>query len=103
MIDEQKKQKIDIAFFIDDAGKIAQIPVPNRTKIPVLAYLVSKFEEDRFYNEKEVNEIINAWHSFGDYFVLRRSLIDYKFLDRTPDGSRYWVLKKENEKVIFGG
>lgn len=92
------KQKIDISVFLDDAGKIMQIPVPNRTKIPVLAYLVSKFEEDQFYSEKKVNEIINAWHNFGDYFVLRRMLIDYKFLDRTPNGAKYWVIKKENEK-----
>ncbi len=83
---------------MDEAGKIVQIPVPNRTKIPVLAYLAGKFEKERIYSEKEVNGIINAWHTFGDYFILRRLLIDYKFLDRTPDGARYWVVKKEDDK-----
>lgn len=92
------KKKINISAFLDDTGKIAQIPVPNRTKIPVLAYLAGKFEEDRIYSEKEVNEVIDEWHTFRDYFILRRLLIDYKFLGRTLDGAKYWVIKKEEEK-----
>lgn len=92
------KKKVNISTFLDDAGKITQIPVPNRTKIPILAYLADKFEEDRIYSEKEVNEIINAWHTFGDYFILRRLLIDYKLLERTQNGEKYWVIKKEDEK-----
>lgn len=93
----KRKHEIDISVFLDDAGRITQIPVPNRTKIPVLEYLNSKFEENRIYREKEVNEIISSWHSFGDYFILRRLLIDYKFFERTPDGAGYWVRKIENE------
>ena len=92
------KKKGNISAFIDEAGKIVQIPVPNRTKIPVLAYLAGKFEEDRIYSEKEINKIITAWHTFGDYFILRRLLIDYRFLERTPNGEKYWVRKTENEK-----
>jgi hypothetical protein len=89
---------VSISTFLDDAGKIVRIPAPNRTKIPTLAYLASKFEEGRIYNEKEVNELINAWHTFRDYFILRRLLIDYKFLERTPNGEKYWVIKKVDEK-----
>ncbi|WP_282432900.1 DUF2087 domain-containing protein [Pelotomaculum propionicicum] len=75
---------------------MTRIPVPSRTRIPVLRYLASKFEEGIFYSEKQVNTVIDAWHSFGDYFILRRLLIDYNFLlARTPDGSKYWVVKKE--------
>lgn len=91
-------KKINISAFLDNAGKITQIPRPNRTKVSVLAYLAAKFEGNRIYNEKKVNEIINAWHTFGDYFILRRLLIDYKFLERTPDGAEYWVVKREDEK-----
>lgn len=87
-------KKVNIAIFLDDTGRITQIPVPRRTKLPVLAYLASKFEEDRIYSEKEVNAIIAAWHTFGDYFILRRLLIDYSFLDRTANGAKYWVVKK---------
>lgn len=92
------KRKNNISIFLDNTGKIVQIPAPNRTKIPVLAYLAGKFEKEQIYNEKEINEIIDIWHTFGDYFLLRRLLIDYKFLERTPDGAKYWVAKKDDDK-----
>jgi hypothetical protein len=92
------KKNINISVFLDDTGKIVQIPTPNRTKIPVLTYLATKFEEDRTYSEKEVNCMIDAWHTFGDYFILRRLLVDYKLLQRTPNGETYWVVKNEEKK-----
>jgi hypothetical protein len=97
-------KKVNISAFLDDAGKIVQLPAPNKTKIPVLAYLAEKFDRDRSYSEKEVNEVINTWHTFRDYFILRRLLIDYKFLDRTSNGAKYWLVKKEdrNEGDING-
>ena len=91
-------KKVNISVFLNDAGKITQLPAPNRTKIPVLEYLAEKFEEDRIYNEKEINEIINTWHTFEDYFILRRLLIDHKLLNRTSNGAEYWRVKKEDRK-----
>ncbi|MGN0145480.1 MAG: DUF2087 domain-containing protein, partial [Clostridium sp.] len=32
---------------------------------------------------------------FNDYFLLRRGMIDYKFLGRMKDGSKYWRIKDE--------
>ncbi len=91
----EDKRNTNIAVFLDINGKIKQLPVPNRTKIPVLQYLCTKFETGRTYSEKEVNRIIDAWHTFGDYFILRRSLIDYGFLARTANGAQYWVVMEE--------
>lgn len=92
----EEEKKINISNFINEAGKITQVPVSNKTKLPVLEYMASKFEEDRIYSEKEVNGIIDTWHTFQDYFLLRRLLVDYKFLERTTNGARYWVPKKES-------
>jgi hypothetical protein len=89
------KKKVMISIFLDENGKITRLPVPNRTRIPVLRYLAGKFEEDMVYSQKEVNAIIDAWHSFGDYFILRRLLIDHRFLARTADGAKYWVIKED--------
>lgn len=86
----------NIAVFLDKDGKIERIPVPNRTKIPLLEYLAGKFEPGRNYTEREVNGIIAVWHTFNDYFILRRLLVDYGFLDREPNGSRYWKPEREN-------
>ncbi len=85
-----------IKQFLDNDGKIKQIPTSNKSKIQVLDYLTSKFEPGVFYKEKEVNEIINDWHTFGDYFLLRRLLIDYNLLKRTANGDSYWVNDKRS-------
>ena len=90
------KKEVNISAFLDEKGKIRQWPAASKNKIAVVYYLASKFEKDRIYNEKEVNEIINQWHTFNDYFLLRRSLIDYKFLGRTRNGAEYWVIPKED-------
>jgi len=87
----------NIAVFLDKNGKIERIPVPNRTRIPLLAYLAAKFEHDHDYTEKEVNKIITDWHTFSDYFILRRLLVDYGFLGRELNGSRYWVVPQDND------
>ena len=87
-----------IAVFLDGDGRVKQLPVPNRTKIPVLEYLAGKFEPGRTYTEKEVNAILSAWHTFGDYYILRRLLIDHGMLERVPDGSRYWVNEQRGKE-----
>jgi hypothetical protein len=91
------KKKINIAIFVNDHGQVTRVPSPNRTRIPVLAYLASKFEPNRVYHEKEVNAVLNRWHSFADYFLLRRLLVDYGFLARTADGSEYRVVNSGQE------
>lgn len=79
-----------IERFLDIDGRIKQLPAKGMIKQDVLTYLNTKFEPDREYTEKDVNEIIKIWHTFGDYFLLRRELIDNQYLCRTIDGSRYW-------------
>ena len=84
-----------IERFLDDEGRIKVWPSKKDMKIDVLKYLSCKFEYDRFYSEKEVNAIIDENHTFNDYFLLRRGMVDYKFLDRTKDGCKYWRIKDE--------
>jgi hypothetical protein len=86
-------EKID--RFIDNEGRIKIWPKKKEARIEILEYLVTKFQYDYLYSEKEVNSIIMKWHTFEDYFLLRRSLIDYKFLSRKRDGSEYWRNKHE--------
>lgn len=84
----------DIEKFLDDEGRIKSWPSKKALKYEVLKYLSTKFQTNHFYKEKEINEIIEKWHTFNDYFLLRRGLIDSKLLCRTKDGSKYW---KEQE------
>lgn len=80
----------NINNFIDGTGKIKIWPSKRDTKYMVLEYLADKFEYNRFYNEKEVNSIIESYHTFGDFFLLRRELIEKKLLSRTRSGDKYW-------------
>jgi len=90
------EEKIDISNFLDDSGKITQLSQKNRLRTETLRYLAGKFQADRSYTEKEVNSICDEWHTFGDYFLLRRELIDSCFLCRESNGSRYWKPIPEN-------
>jgi hypothetical protein len=83
--------------FLDDEGNIKQLPSKKDARLVVLSYLAEKFEVGRDYTEKEVNAIIDGWHTFGDYFLLRRELIDSGLMRRTRDGARYWKEEKAEE------
>ncbi len=88
----------DIKNFIDDEGKIKVWPSKMAKKLAVLTYMAEKFEEGKEYKEREINNIIDQWHTFNDYFILRRGMVDYKLLKRTRDGSCYW--KGERQAVV---
>ena len=53
------------------------------------AYLATRFEPGREYSEREVNQLLLDWHTFGDWALLRRVMFDWCLLDRERDGSRY--------------
>ena len=48
----------------------------------LLSYLASKFEHGREYAEREVNQLLNQWHTYQDPATLRRDLYDARLLDR---------------------
>lgn len=86
-------EKLNINQFLDESGRITQLSENSQKRRALLAYLAEKFEMDCNYTEREVNEICNKWHTFGDYFLLRRELVDDGLLSREQDGSRYWKTK----------
>jgi hypothetical protein len=75
--------------FLDDDGKIKLWPAKRAVQRLIIGYLSEKFDFECVYSEKEVNTIIDKWHNFGDYFILRRGLIEEGFMKRTRDGSQY--------------
>ena len=75
-------EKTALKNFLDERGRLTAFPAKRKTKIYALCYLAEKFERDKKYTEKEVNEVLKAWHTFDDPATLRRELYDYKFLDR---------------------
>jgi len=81
--------------FMNEDGKLKQFPGKRKYRKIVYFFLVSKFEHDVIYTEKEVNEILNQHHTFNDSCMLRRELYNMRFLDRKKDGSEYWLEKNQ--------
>jgi hypothetical protein len=96
MVDERyaltEKENADIlkALFPEGLdGPLLRFPKKEKRKIAVLRHLVKRFEAGNHYTEKEVNAVLKE--AFADYVTIRRYLIEYGFMDREPDGSKYWV------------
>lgn len=91
-VSQQEREKILKKYFPDGAdGPLSAFSKREKHKLVVLEEIAKRFEKDRIYNEKEINQILqDAYH---DYVMLRRYLIDFGFLDRKPDGSQYWLKK----------
>lgn len=86
-ITEQEKENIIKNYIKND--KIINIPRAEKKKIIILQYLLQKFQRNKRYTEKEVNEVIKSMHE--DFATLRRYLIEYGFMARENNGSIYWV------------
>ena len=76
-------------FGPDNKLLIKGFPAKEKRKIIIMQKLISDFEANRKYTEKEVNNILKRYYE--DYVSVRRSMIMYGFLDRDGDGTTYWV------------
>lgn len=77
--------------FLDTQGRLRQWPAKQRLREMAIAYLATRFEPGTTYREREVNDLLDRWHTFGDRTLLRRYLVDLGYLERERDGSRYWL------------
>lgn len=90
--------KTQIEPFLDSQGRLKVFPAKRKKKLSALAYLAGKFEQGKIYTEREVNELLNQWHLFGDPATLRRELYNNCFFDRAANGSSYWL---EDPQPVF--
>ncbi|NLW79340.1 MAG: DUF2087 domain-containing protein [Ruminococcaceae bacterium] len=70
--------------------RLRALPAKEKKKVAVLHLIARQFEKGTDYTEQQVNAILKDVHP-DDYVTLRRYLIEYGYLGRTPNGSRYWV------------
>jgi hypothetical protein len=64
---------------------------PGRTKQQELCLWVfwSRIPAETSFTEREISDLLNDWHHFGDHALLRRSLYEYRLVQRTVDGRDY--------------
>lgn len=74
---------------LDVEGRVVRWPTKQQQVVARPAYLATKFDPDASYSEAEINAILKQWHTFGDWSLLRRAMVDYRFMRRDPAGNRY--------------
>ena len=81
--------KKELSAFLDEQGRLTQFPAKRAKQLFALRYLADKTEPDKSYTEREINELLRKWHTFGDHVTLRRELVDLCLLARDAYGKEY--------------
>lgn len=84
-----KEKEDTIKTYMDDTGALKTYPSKEKKKIIVLEEICKNFSKGKTYSEKEINRILKR--IYEDYVTIRRSLIEYGFIERTNDCNSYWV------------
>lgn len=63
-----------------DGERLRSIPAQRKKRVVVLRKLLERFDSDREYSEREVNELLGRAHE--DVATLRRELVMYGFMER---------------------
>ncbi|MFW6281375.1 MAG: DUF2087 domain-containing protein [bacterium] len=89
-VTQKEKEKILRKYFPDGTdGKLKTFKMKEKNKLVILHEIIKKFDRNKTYTEIEVNNILEK--VFDDFVTLRRYLIEYGFIDREADGSKYWL------------
>lgn len=81
------EQKI-LSTFTDAEGRITAFPAQEKKFMVLLRYVLRAFEPGVHYTEKQVNQNLLRYNQ--DTASLRRGMIEYHMLKRTPGGADYW-------------
>lgn len=80
-------------------NRISQYPRKRRDRHILLKSIIMTLSNGKDYTEAEINEEIKAWLAGMheprglDHVALRRYLVDEGYVDRSRNGSRYWVIE----------
>jgi hypothetical protein len=88
---------------LDESGRITRWSSKLKEQQAMMEYLVSKFEIEHSYSEKEVNVLLQQWYLDADWVLIRRSMVDAGLLNRTRDGSRYWIEPRRVSEAVVEG
>lgn len=87
-------EEVKIKYFKND--KLMMIPKKEKNKIPVLQIVLEMLKDKSLeFTEKELNEAIKEIYS--DFSLIRRYLVDYKFLERDNYGRIYKIVGEKDE------
>ncbi len=87
------EQKVFRTYVAD--GRLKQIPTQYKKRMVILRWLVTMFEMDARYTEKEVSERLKQYHP--DYAALRRYLVETRLMQR--ENGIYWRLPESESET----
>ncbi|MBI9048180.1 MAG: metalloregulator ArsR/SmtB family transcription factor [Anaerolineaceae bacterium] len=76
--------------FLNDQGQITAFPKAEKKFSIIVHHVFKAFEKGKIYSGQEVDEILLGYSD--DTASLRRALIEYRLMDRSKDGTQYWVM-----------
>ena len=89
VITERERSRVLETFFLSlNPLRLKIFSAREKNKVVTLMRIAEEFELGRSYTEKEVNAILKP--IYDDHVTIRRYLIEYGFMQRERDGSRYW-------------
>lgn len=87
-------EEVKIKYFKND--KLMMIPKKEKNKLLVLQIVLEMLKAKSLeFTEKELNEAIKE--IYPDYSLIRRYLVDYKFLERDNYGKMYKIVGGKDE------
>ena len=87
-------EEVKIKYFKNN--KLMMIPKKEKNKLLVLQIVLEMLKEKSLeFTEKELNEAIKE--IYPDYSLIRRYLVDYKFLERDNYGRIYKIVGEKDE------
>lgn len=85
--DKDREQTLATTLESLEPLKLKILPRKEKRKYILLIEIAKQFTAGQSYTEKEVNQILKG--IYPDFATIRRYLVDYKFLERTDNGSLY--------------
>lgn len=85
LVDTEAFDRKVIKDFLEDS-RLKVIPASRKKRDVILRWLADKFDRKKKYSEKQVNNIIGAYHE--DFATLRRELVGASLMKR--EAGIYW-------------
>jgi len=87
---EEEEKILKNVFSSLEPLKLKVISSKAKKKEVIFKKIAGQFEKDKKYTEMDVNGILKQIYP-DDFSTLRRGLIEMGLMDRTSNGSEYWL------------
>lgn len=87
--EKERQQILKAAFDSFDPLKLKVFPFKPKKHLVVLGRIAQEIQPEKEYSEAELKDLLEP--IYEDHSLVRRLLVDYGFMDRTNDGTLYWL------------